>query len=208
MAKKRGRYFGKGLDVGTSFVRSAERSGQEVVFSSERTAFVSVDQNDFTESMLAMADMEFVKSQDDIYIVGSGAMDFANISSQNVRRPLRRGLISSSEAEALPMIEMIISRVIGAARQSGEMLYYSIPGEPIDAEVNLAYHRQTLQSMLRTLGYDAKPINEGLAVVFAELGGDDHFTGIGMSFGGGMVNVCFAYRSLPLMTFSLASGGD
>jgi hypothetical protein len=194
--------------VGTSFVRSAERIGQEVLFRSERTAFVGVDQTDFTESMLELADMEYVKSGEDIYIVGSAALDFANVSSQNMRRPLRSGLISPSEAEALPMVEMIISRVAGAARQSGEALYYSIPGEPIETEINLAYHRKTLQSMLRTLGYDAKPINEGLAVVFAELGGDEHFTGIGMSFGGGMVNVCFAYRSLPLMTFSVPRSGD
>ena len=205
---ERRRYFGKGLDVGTSFVRSAERSGQEVVFGTERTAFVSVNRTDFTESMLAMADMEYVKSGDDIFIVGNAAMEFANVSDQNVRRPLRNGLISPSESEALPMIEMIVSRVIGAARESGESLYYSIPGEPLDTEVNLGYHKKTLQSMLRKLGYDAKPINEGLAVVFAELGGDEHFTGIGVSFGGGMVNVCFAYRSLPLLMFSITQSGD
>ena len=202
------RYFGKGLDVGTSFVRSAERGGQEVVFRSERTAFVSVDQTDFTESMLAMADMEYVKSGDDIFIVGNAAMEFANVSYQNVRRPLRNGLISPSESEALPMIEMIVSRIIRAARQSGESLYYSVPGEPLDTEVNLGYHKKTLQSMIEKLGYNAKPINEGLAVVFAELGGDEHFTGIGMSFGGGMVNVCFAYRSLPLLMFSITRSGD
>ena len=102
--------------------------------------------------------------------------------------------MSPSESEALPMIEMLISRMIGPARQSGELLYYSIPGEPLDTEVNLGYHKKSLQSMIQKLGYNAKPINEGLAVVFAELSGDEHFTGIGMSFGGGMVNVCFAYR--------------
>ena len=208
LSREKRRHFGKGLDVGTSFVRSAERSGLEVVFRSERTAFVSVDQADFTESMLDMAGMEYVKSGGGIFIVGNTAMEFANVSDQDLRRPLRNGLISPSESEALPMIEMIIPRVINEARQSGEPLYYSIPGEPLDTEVNLGYHKKTLQSMLRKLGYNAKPINEGLAVVFAELGGDDHFTGIGMSFGGGMVNVCFAYRSLPLLMFSIPRSGD
>ena len=208
MSREQYKYKGKGLDVGTSFVRSAERSGQEVVFRTERTAFVDVDQNDFTESMLAMADMEYVKSGNDVFIVGDKALEFANISDRNARRPLRSGLISPVETEALPMIEMIVSRVAGAARQSGEPLYYSIPGEPIDAEVNLTYHNRTLQSMMRKLGYDAKPINEGLAVIFAELGGEERLTGIGMSFGGGMVNTCFAYRSIPLMSFSLARAGD
>ena len=155
------------------------------MFRSERNAFVSVDQTDFTESMLAMSGMEYVKRGDDIFIVGNAAMEFANVSYQNVRRPLRNGLISPSESEALPMIDMIISRITHASRQSGELLYYSMPGEPLDTEVNLGYHKKSLQSMIRKLGYNARPINEGLAVVFAELGGDERFTGIGMSFGGG-----------------------
>ena len=184
MSIERSRYFGKGLDVGTSFVRSAERSGQEVVFRAERNAFASVDQSDFTESMLAMADMECVKSGDDIFIVGNAAMEFANVSDQNVRRPLRNGLISPSESEALPMIEMIVSRMIGPAGSLASRSTTRFLGEPLDAEVNLGYHKKTLQSVLQKLGYNAKPINEGLAVVFAELGGDEHFTGIGMSFGG------------------------
>jgi hypothetical protein len=34
--------FGKGLDIGTSFVRFAERQGQEVVFCAERNAFIAL----------------------------------------------------------------------------------------------------------------------------------------------------------------------
>ena len=86
-------------------------------------------------------------------------------------------------------------------------MYFSVPGEPLDADVNLAYHEKTISGILRKLGYNAKPINEGLAVIFSELA-EQQFTGIGMSFGGGMVNVGVAYRSLPLLTFSLARGGD
>jgi hypothetical protein len=44
-------------------------------------------------------------------------------------------------------------------------------------------------------------------VTFAELAADD-FTGIGISFGGGMVNCCVAYKTIPALTFSIARGGD
>ncbi len=199
--------FGKGLDVGTSFVCSCERQGQEVVIRSERNAFIDIDRLDFTEAMLTRAQLEYVKSEDQLYIVGNKAMELANISNRESRRPLSSGIISPSEKEALPMIEMIIKGVLGPPRQSGEPLYYSVPGAPLDAEANLVYHERTLQVILRKLGYTPKPINEGVAVIFSELG-DLRFTGIGMSFGGGLVNVCFGFRSIPVVTFSLAMAGD
>ena len=40
------------------------------------------------------------------------------------------------------------------------------------------------------------------------LGNADDFTGIGCSFGGGMVNVCVSYKTIPALTFSVARGGD
>ncbi len=199
--------FDKGMDVGTSFVRSCERQGQEIVSHSERNAFIDVDRLDFTEAMLTRAQVEYVKSGDQLYIVGNKAMEFANISNRDSRRPLSSGIISPSEKEALPMIEMIIKGVLGPPGQTGGPLYYSVPGAPLDAEANLVYHERTLQVILRKLGYTPKPINEGLAVIFSELG-DFRFTGIGLSFGGGLVNVCFGFRSIPVLTFSLAMAGD
>ena len=207
MSMERRRYFSRGLDVGTSFVRCAEMQGQEVVARAERSAFIDIDQSDFTAGMLGMAKLDFVKSGNKIQIVGDEALDFASISDTTARRPLSAGIISPSEEEAIPIIERIIRGVAGEARQGGELLYFSVPGEPLDAEVNLAYHEKTITGILRKLGYHPKPINEGLAVIFSELS-DEQFTGIGMSFGGGMVNVCFAFRSIPLLTFALARGGD
>jgi len=47
------------------------------------------------------------------------------------------------------------------------------------------------------MGFQVSSINEGLAVVLAELE-DTNFTGIGISFGGGMCNVCLSYLSMPI----------
>jgi len=207
MAKDRRRDFGQGLDVGTSFVRCAESCGREIVWHSERNAFIDIEQYGFTEAILTRAQVEYVKNGDQLYIVGTDAMVFANVFNKDARRPLSSGIISPSEKDALSMIEMIIKGLLGKPQLEGELLYYSIPGPPLDAEANLVYHEKTLQGMLQKLGYSAKPINEGLAVVLSELA-DHRFTGIGISFGGGMVNVCFAFRSIPVLTFSLAKAGD
>ncbi|MEO6394200.1 MAG: hypothetical protein ABIP75_20265, partial [Pyrinomonadaceae bacterium] len=63
------------------------------------------------------------------------------------------------------------------------------------------------KSHLESLGYQAKGINEGLAVIFSELE-DENFTGIGISCGGGMCNVCVAFLSVPVLSFSVAKAGD
>ena len=53
----------------------------------------------------------------------------------------------------------------------------------------------------------AKPINEALAIVIAELA-DKNRTGIGISIGAGMVNLCYAMYSMPVVQFSRTDSGD
>jgi len=55
------------------------------------------------------------------------------------------------------------------------------------------------------MGYGAKSINEGLAVVFSELE-KENFSGIGISFGGGLTNVSLAYLSVPAFSFAIGKG--
>jgi hypothetical protein len=52
-----------------------------------------------------------------------------------------------------------------------------------------------------------KCINEGLAVVYSELE-SSNYTGIGISCGGGLCNVCVAYLSVPVLSFSIPKAGD
>ena len=79
-------------------------------------------------------------------------------------------------------------------------------GDPIDSDLSVAYHRDLFDAVLRSLGYKPSHIIEGHAVTFAELGEED-FTGIGISCGGGMFNICVAYKSMPALYFSTARSG-
>jgi len=71
----------------------------------------------------------------------------------------------------------------------------------------LTYHEKTLRQILAGLGYEVSCINEGLAVVLAELQ-ETNYTGVGVSFGGGMCNVSMAYLSIPIFSFSVSKAGD
>lgn len=207
IASKEDLQLGKGVDIGTTFISCAEKKGDSIIFRSERDAFFEVEYSDFTREMLTKSGVKYIQKQDKLYVVGNEALKFANIFNKETRRPLSRGIISPQEKEALPMVELLIKSVVGKPRYEGEIVYYSIPGSPLDADFNLVYHEKVLQGFLAKLGYTPKPINEGLAVVFSELA-EEEFTGIGLSLGGGMVNMCLSFMSVPIFSFSVTEAGD
>ncbi len=71
-----------------------------------------------------------------------------------------------------------------------------MPAAPLGAEGSLTYHEATIRQILTEIGYQASPINEGLAVIYGEME-SSNYTGIGISCGGGLCNVCLAYLSVP-----------
>ena len=64
-----------------------------------------------------------------------------------------------------------------------------------------------MQQVLSDLGYEVNSINEGLATVYAEME-ESNYSGIGISCGGGLCNVCLAYLSVPVLSFSMPKAGD
>jgi hypothetical protein len=198
---------GKGVDIGTTFIKCAQKVGNEIVFRSQRNAFFEIEHTDFTKKILDNSKVKYILREDKLYVVGEDALEFANMFNKETRRPLSRGVISPTEKEALPMVELLVKSVLDEPAHKGEIVYFSIPGEPLDADFNIIYHIKMVEGFLKTLGYTPKPINEGHAVILSELAEED-FTGIGLSFGGGMVNVCLSFRSVPIFKFSVAKAGD
>ncbi|WP_435064852.1 hypothetical protein [Halobaculum sp. EA56] len=197
----------KGLDVGTMNILSARQEGDETVFVQQRNSFVELDYSDMAEQMLSRSEVLHIKKEDKVYVVGDDALNFANIFNTETRRPMQHGILSSDEQSAIPMIELIIEQVVGEPAHEGEVLFFSTPADPMDSELSTLYHQKTLEAILSDMGYDPEPINEGMAVIYSELANND-FTGLGISFGAGMTNVCLAYYAVPVMRFSIARGGD
>jgi len=104
-------------------------------------------------------------------------------------------------------MKLIIENVLGQPRSQNEVLYISTPANPIDADMNVLYHKKTMEALTRGMKYDTHVIDEGLAVIYSELS-DWNFTGLGISVGAGLTNVTLAYLATPLMSFSIARGGD
>ncbi|WEL17306.1 Cell division ATPase FtsA [Halorhabdus sp. SVX81] len=197
----------KGLDVGTMNLLSARQEGNETVFVQQRNSFVEIDYSDMADQMLSRSDVLHIRKDDKVYIVGDDALNFANIFNEETRRPMQAGILSSDEKSAIPMIKLITEQVVGDPQYSSERLFFSVPADPIDDDTSTLYHQKTVESLLSDMGYDPEPINEGMAVIYSELA-DKEFTGLGISFGAGMTNVCLSYYAVPVMKFSIARGGD
>jgi len=197
----------KGLDVGTMNILSARQEDVETVFVQQRNSFVEIEYSDMAEQMLSRSEVLHIRKGDQVYVVGDDALNFANIFNKETRRPMQHGILSSDESSAIPMIKLITEQVVGEPSRPNERLYYSSPADPIDSDLSTLYHEKTLESMLADMGYNPEPINEGMSVIYSELA-DNNFTGLGISFGAGMTNVCLAYYAVPVMKFSIARGGD
>ena len=200
--------LGKGLDVGTANLLSAvqDKDGN-LYIKQQRNAFIDIDQDDFTRNMLTKLGVQYVILNNKMIVVGDPAFELANIFNRETRRPMSHGMISPKESDALPIMKLLIEKLVGTPAKPGELCYFSVPAEPIDFAMNVTYHKGLFTDLLRKLGFEPKPLIEGHAVVFAELA-DDDFTGIGISGGGGMFNVCVAYKTIPALTFSTSRGGD
>jgi hypothetical protein len=194
-----------GLDIGTSRIVVAD--GPEG--SRTRTqlnAFVPVPVSEMAENMLRQRGMVYEKNCKNLFVYGNDSEFFASFLDTDARRPMCTGLLNPQEANSQQMIQNIIKLMVPRARR-GEVLCFSAPGKGEGVSGNLVYHEAVLKQFLQTLGYTVKPLNEGQAVVFSELQ-SENFTGVGISFGGGMCNVSVSFMSMPMITFSVPKGGD
>jgi len=200
--------LGKGLDIGTANLAGAMQDATGgVTVRVERNAFLDINNDAYSKNMLTKLKVPYVVHNGKLIVIGEAAFELANVFGKETRRPMSDGLISPSEVDAMPMIKLIISKVLGEPAAPNENCYFSVPAESLDVDNNVVYHQGLFESMLSKLGYNGKAINEAHSVIFAELAEND-FTGIGMSFGGGMANACVAYKSIPCLSFSVARGGD
>lgn len=195
-----------GLDIGTSHIVMAQNAGRHINTVNQLNAFFTIPYSKFTKKILVENDITFYAKDDQFYILGYSAENFANMFNTNTRRTMEKGILSSHEDEGITVLQSIISSLLAKTDQQ-EVICFSMPGEPVDGKASVVYHESIIKMYLASLGYRPISINEGLATIMSELA-DDNFTGIGISMGGGMCNICLSYLSVPVLSFSIQRGGD
>lgn len=194
-----------GLDVGTSRIVMARQVDDNFEYTSQLNAFVTIPHSRMAEIALKREGIAFRAGDSQITVLGNDAPRFADLLNVETRRPMTLGVLDPTERESSGVVQKIIEGMTGSADKP--KVCFSIPAAPMRSEQGLTYHEATLRQMFADMGCEAKPINEGLAVVYSELE-DTNYTGIGISCGGGLCNVSLAYLSMPAMSFSIPKAGD
>jgi hypothetical protein len=168
-----------GLDVGTSRIVTARQTNHEIKYATQLNAFVSIPYSKMTENALQKEGVPHSVDESEILVHGNESERFADLLNKDMTGKVEKG----------------------------GKLCFTVPAAPLGAEDNLTYHEATLRQVLSDLGYDTTTINEGLAVVYAEME-STNYTGIGISCGGGLCNVCLSYLTVPILSFSILKAGD
>src|SRR5271165_6301384 len=195
-----------GLDIGTSRVCRAQIMGEEFQYETQLNAFVSLPYSKITEGILEKEHVPHTVLGSEIVVHGNESDRFADLLNVETRRTMSKGLLNSSEPASLDMLRKIVDSLLANSKDRGK-LCFTVPAAPLGAEENLTYHEATLKRVLSDMGYQVSSINEGLAVIYSELE-SSNYTGIGISCGGGLCNVCVAYLSVPVLSFSIPKAGD
>jgi hypothetical protein len=205
----------KGLDVGTSFIVLAEEGAKgKVTYKDFRDAFYVIKPTTPIATKMiekGLAGKTFVKDADGSFIIlGKDAIEKAVERNDSAKRPMYKGVVSSKEKDARRILTYILKEVSGTPAEPGEKLVFCVPAQPVDQEdedFDVGYHEDVIVKLLTEVGYSARAINEAEALCYSELEKDD-YTGVALSWGAGMVNVCVMLNGEPVVTFSTTKSGD
>ena len=196
-----------GLDIGTSRIVLARRVQGKFEFQAQLNAFVTIPFSRLTHNLLKKENIPHAVQGPEIIVYGNESQKFADFFHVETRRPMRHGVLNPNEPESLSLLRQIIASLAGNGGKEGHKVCFSMPASRLDSGEDLKYHEAAVRQILAECGYQARSINEGLAVVYGELE-STNYTGIGISCGGGMCNVCLAYLSVPVISFSMPKAGD
>jgi hypothetical protein len=206
----------RSMDCGTYNLVSCKRDQNgDFVYKKEVNAFLELPlENKFVFNMMKQAGVPLIERENVAYALGEKAVDMAyTMSSMDLKRPMTCGCVNPKEKDAFQILSIMIHSLVGEIEEDKELLYYSVPSNAINEETDVDYHSKILEAIFKSYksekGYtlEPRPINEALAIVYAELA-HKGYTGIGASFGGGMVNICYSMFGNPIFTFSIVNSGD
>jgi len=208
----------RGFDCGTFHLVCCKRDGENgFAYKKEVNAFLEMPlDNRFVFNMMKNAGVPLIEQPEAnlAYALGESAVNMAYTMTQiELKRPMKDGCLNPKERNAQQIMNVMCHSLIGEVEDDDTTLYYSVPANAINQETDADYHGKVLEAMFRSYrsekGYkvDPHPINEALALVYAELA-NKAWTGVGISFGAGMVNLCYAMYGAPIFQFSIVNSGD
>ena len=204
-----------GIDPGTyTLVKATRGDESKVNIKKEINAFLEMDsgQSQFLLNMLKKQGVPLVSHDGRSYVLGDKAVQLSYSMNQNYRRPMKDGILSVEEKDAFSLLAILLRSLVGDDFEDDAVLCYCIPGVANNANSNVEYHNKVLTSIFEKYRPGGKTLrvrscNEASAIVYATCE-STAYTGIGISFGAGMVNVAYNLFGVEVFKFSLTNSGD
>ncbi len=197
---------GCSVDIGTMNLVGARRTAQGVQTTRIRDAFLDLEPQH--KKMLKLSNTSFVELGDRLLVIGDEALTCANLFNRDARRPMAGGIMNAGETDAQQVIALMLKQILGTPVKEHEKCCYSVPAAALDVVgSDVTYHTAVLNKILSELGYSGEAVNEAQAIVFSECAAEQ-FSGIGVSYGSGMTNVCLSFNAMSALEFSVGKGGD
>lgn len=209
---------GIGFDAGTyNLVMCRRTADGKFEYDDMVNAFLEVDlTEDYAYDKMNEAGMPLIRREDvkKAYALGENAVKWAYaLKGLQLKRPMKDGCVNPGETDAFNIMNIMIHNLLGEISQDREVLYYSIPSNAVNVETDANFHSKLLGNIFKAYrssqGWqvDARPINEAMALIYAELK-EKKYCGLGISFGAGMVNVAFGLYGTEAFKFSIVNSGD
>jgi hypothetical protein len=215
-----------GIDVGTYTIVVARRGPRgEIEFKTEINGYFEVPNNNSTAIMANMlraskAPIYTPKDGKKMFVLGRKAREIAyswttnmgGSTSEVFRRTMRDGILSSSDGkDVFNALATMVTSMARPVEHDGMPIAFPVPGTPHNrSDLTTQYHEKVVGQMLSVVdGKRPDPfgVNEAQAIIYAECE-EEGFTGVAMSFGAGMTNVCLSITGVPIFSFSIVGGGD
>jgi hypothetical protein len=201
-----------GLDMGTKNIVLAyrkDKQDKQIAFRREVNGFLQILKGDnFTKQMLVQSGVPYIARDKDFIAIGEKAEELAFSFGKELQRPMVNGVLSITERQAMAIMGVIVKSIIGKLNDD-VILYFCIPAAAINHTVNVDYHQKIIQAILESFEMKVKingfSINEARAIVISR---SPDRSAIGISFGAGMVNVCYCLYGIPIYEFSIVGSGD
>ncbi len=208
------------VDTGTMFFQVAEPDPSDddnVLVKTIRNSFVELEETDDIEDQLKLNNWQYVRDGKSYYVFGEDSLRVANMfPGVELRRPLANGVLNQGEEKKMLVLTEMVRRSIGRAPTNDSVVCTCVSSESVDLSSDSKFHRARLQGIFQSLGWTVKVIDEGFAVILSERptmlveGKEVPYSGIGVSFGAGRVNLVFAYQGKQVdgLGMSVARSGD
>lgn len=207
-----------GVDSGTAFFQTAEKNTDGTIkLQIIRNAFVEMFSSEDIEETLKKNGWNYIKDDDDFYIVGEDAIKVARMfpGKVEVRRPLQDGVLNKGEDKKLLVLDYLVNNTIGNAPDEFSVVTTCVSSLSADGAQDSEFHKKRLEAIFKGKKWNVKIIDEGFAIILAERpiyketdGTESPYSGISISLGGGRVNCVLAYKGVQITGMSCARGGD